>query len=454
MKRFGYILLALVFGMCYMENATAQIVALRSPKSGEVVVGNLIVSRDTDNVVVDYDILFGENVKACAVGLYVSTDIGSSWKSLGDGVKGNVGNILQPGPKKILLPLDYYEPALKDKQLMLKLVVHDVVRTVNLAVRGTSNCYVVSRKAFYTFPAVKGNSSESVGKVAAVDVLWETFGSSQAPLKGELISKVYYEDGMISFVTSERYREGNALIAARDASGKILWSWHIWLTDQPVEQPYFNGAAVMMDRNLGATSAEPGDPASLGLFYQWGRKDPFPGSSSVSSYSLAKCTIPWPSAVSSGDVSGTIEYTIARPATFIVHTTRKAEWHNDADSTRWHSDKTIYDPCPPGWRVPDGDVWIKALGPNADCTDIYDRKNRGADFYGKFGGAHQIWYPAAGSLSYTGGTLTNVGYEGYYWSVTPHSPKSLAFFFNNLSQLYPAYAQMRSCGCSVRCQKE
>ena len=124
MKRVGYILLALILVIGCMENAAAQIVALRSPQAGEVVVGNLIVSRDTDNVVVDYDILFGENVKACTVGLYVSSDIGNTWTSLGDGLKGNVGNILKPGPKKILLPFDYYESAFKDKQLMLKLIVH------------------------------------------------------------------------------------------------------------------------------------------------------------------------------------------------------------------------------------------------------------------------------------------------------------------------------------------
>ena len=40
----------------------------------------------------------------------------------------------------------------------------------------------------------------------------------------------------------------------------------------------------MMDRNLGATSATPGNVGSLGLLYQWGRKDPFLGSSSDFSY--------------------------------------------------------------------------------------------------------------------------------------------------------------------------
>ena len=32
----------------------------------------------------------------------------------------------------------------------------------------------------------------------------------------------------------------------------------------------------MMDRNLGATSVTPKDQNAYGVWYQWGRKDPFP----------------------------------------------------------------------------------------------------------------------------------------------------------------------------------
>ncbi|MCC8143462.1 MAG: hypothetical protein LIO97_05900 [Tannerellaceae bacterium] len=32
-----------------------------------------------------------------------------------------------------------------------------------------------------------------------------------------------------------------------------------------------------MDRNLGALSSTPGNGLALGLMYQWGRKDPYPG---------------------------------------------------------------------------------------------------------------------------------------------------------------------------------
>jgi hypothetical protein len=61
-----------------------------------------------------------------------------------------------------------------------------------------------------------------------------------------------------------------------DADGVILWSWHIWLVqDQIGYNTYANNAGVLMDRNLGATSAIEYDSGTIGLLYQWGRKDPF-----------------------------------------------------------------------------------------------------------------------------------------------------------------------------------
>ena len=148
---------------------------------------------------------------------------------------------------------------------------------------GTANCYIISEACEYKFPAVKGNSSDPVGTVASVEVLWETFGTATAPKKGDLIAEVSYDGGSntVSLRTASTFREGNALIGAKDARGKILWSWHIWMTDKPEDQSYKNYSSKMMDRNLGATSATPGDVGALGLLYQWGRKDPFMGASAI-----------------------------------------------------------------------------------------------------------------------------------------------------------------------------
>ena len=81
--------------------------------------------------------------------------------------------------------------------------------------------------------------------------------------------------------------EGNVKIGIKDAAGNVLWSWHIWVTDPPMNQNYLNGH-IAMDRNLGAVISSVDEWKSgvswpegkmfaeyaWGLYYQFGRKDP------------------------------------------------------------------------------------------------------------------------------------------------------------------------------------
>ncbi|MBR5300742.1 MAG: hypothetical protein IKU36_10925 [Bacteroidales bacterium] len=336
----------------------------------------------------------------------------------------------------------------------------------DLSANGTANSYIVSSAGSYKFSTVKGNSSESVGAVSSAEVLWESFGTYVTPNVGDLVKNVSYKNGEVTFQTADSFKEGNAVIAAKDASGKILWSWHIWLTDQPKEQVYKNNAGIMIDRNLGATSAIPGDVGALGLLYQWGRKDPFLGSSSISGAKEAKSTVTWPSAVSSDSSNGTIAYATANPTTFITGNGSNSDWYYtgsyDTDNTRWTtSDKTksIYDPCPVGWRVPDGGsngVWSKSLGSSSylDNSSSWDSTNEGMNFSGKFGSASTIWYPASGYLDYSDGSLLDVGYYGYCWSASPTSSNIILAYdlrFYGYSHVYPAGCSYRAGGYSVRC---
>ena len=330
---------------------------------------------------------------------------------------------------------------------------------VNLSELGTANSYIVSSSGSYKFGTVKGNSSESIGAVASAEVLWETFGTDVTPNVGDLVKNVKYADGAISFDTPSAFKEGNAVIAAKDASGKILWSWHIWLTDQPQGQDYYNNAGIMMDRNLGATSATPGDVGALGLLYQWGRKDPFLGSSSLTSNSnnwqTAKSTITWPSSVDSKSSTGTIEYAIAHPTTFIYYNPNNKDWYyssgESTNNSRWKTEKTIYDPCPAGWRIPDGGkegIWSKALGnPYREWnSEIYE--NKGVDFSGLFGDASNIWYP--GTTDY--GSLS-IG-VGCYWSCTTLGISAYYLHFKP-GEYHPAeYDRCRGSRFSVRCCRE
>ena len=324
----------------------------------------------------------------------------------------------------------------------------------------TANSYIVSAAGDYKFRAThKGNSTTStVGTINYAVVLWESFGTATAPTAGDLVKNVAYSDGYIRFTATAA--EGNAVIAAKDASDNILWSWHIWLTDKPAEHEYANRAGTMMDRNLGATSATPGDVGALGLLYQWGRKDPFLGSSAISGYNVAKSTITWPGKVESSAETGTIAYAVTHPTTFIsnadVYSNR--DWYytgnNTTDNTRWtesENAKSVYDPCPAGWRVPDGGT--DGIWKTAGFDDpTFDATNMGKIFSNN---GIEIWYPAAGYLAYDN-ALSNAGKSLYCWTATPwpDSAKAINLYFKSGSQNLETNYGMRVIGCSVRCCKE
>ena len=222
--------------------------------------------------------------------------------------------------------------------------------SVNLSANGTANCYIVPPVySSYVFDAtVKGNSTESVGTPATAEVLWETLLTSNYVEVGCVIESVVLEDGKVKFQLPFDPKPGNALVAVKDAEGTILWSWHIWVVDfDPVKtgQVYISGN-MLMDRNLGALSVVPtsGNYGAYRLFYPWGRKDPF----TIPDYGT---TAPQGAITAVYEDHSSINPTISNPT--VVYD--QAFWGNDA--TLWGSVKTIYDPCPAGWRVPDRDVW-------------------------------------------------------------------------------------------------
>lgn len=189
---------------------------------------------------------------------------------------------------------------------------------------------------------------------------------------------------------------GNAVIAAYDDTGAVIWSWHIWVTDADldakvqtytVHQNYANFATyqspVMMDRNLGATSAElwnsdTDSKDAHGLFYQWGRKDPLIGPSSENATSIAvvydkdnntieptdwaTTTTPitrddiakYPMTIYGG-ASGISENWFAEDACDLWGSS--VMYAVDGAEGKGAGEKSIYDPCPPGYRVPHPYVW-------------------------------------------------------------------------------------------------
>lgn len=354
------------------------------------------------------------------------------------------------------------------KQATCMIIVTSIQSIINLSAHGPANCYIIPQKGTYTFEAVQGNSDTPIGDVKGVKVLWESFGTNVVPSVAELIKPdITYADNFITFSTNDNYKKGNAVIAAySDANcseGNVLWSWHIWLTDQPGDIIHANNSGILMDRNLGATSAEPNDGSkTYGLLYQWGRKDPFVGSStSPASSTLAKTTITWPKVVcpdngSAGyDLvtnSGSVEYATKHPTT-LVYRYGKRDWESDESSRKWDSsNKTKYDPCPPGYRVPSISVWNHAGFP--DHNKICDEQLEYGVSIGTPYCSPNSWYPGTGGYLFS----YEMRYFGdsYLWSSDGSDGWGKSYYTSHSSSMIYGYwgtFEMYS-ALSVRCCKD
>jgi hypothetical protein len=216
---------------------------------------------------------------------------------------------------------------------------------MDLSQGGTANCYIVQTPGQYKFDAsVRGNSVENVGNIASAEIVWQFTDPENANAK--LINYTNLNGNYVEFEVAEDVTYGNALIAVKDASGTILWSWHIWICDFDPEltSHVYKSGNVVMDRNLGSTTLNTSNRSernkAIGPFYQWGRKDP-----------LTMSTV---SSIQSSVTN--VEETYAHPTAFFGSGYDK--WAYTWDYEFWSSDqKTMYDPCPPGWTVADRGTW-------------------------------------------------------------------------------------------------
>lgn len=192
-----------------------------------------------------------------------------------------------------------------------------------------ANCYMISKGGVYSFKPSMGKVDEWLFEdIAYAEVLWESYGTDEVITGGDLISHVSYENGRIIFVTAETFREGNAVIAAKDADGDMLWCWHIWMTDPPktVGVVVLGGshANAVMDRNVGASSAHLAECNIFGLYYYNRSNHPFIGPASLQNHNLATGTVEWAEFYKENPTYGS-----------------DAEYYN----------LRSVDPCPAGWEV-------------------------------------------------------------------------------------------------------
>ncbi len=200
-----------------------------------------------------------------------------------------------------------------------------------------------------------------------------------------LITNVELKFGYVRFKVPKGVNaRGNAVIAVYDENENILWSWHIWITESPqqVEIELNEGehhTITMLDRNLGATRAtcSNGDEAleTYGLYYQWGRKDPSMGPRTYDYNLVNLITAPYYNDFSDKRTAAevtqfarpTLKDAIENPMYLILPSSQTLNYsfnwlyerydflwgYNDATGM---TSKTIYDPCPYGYRVPSSEL--------------------------------------------------------------------------------------------------
>ncbi len=416
-----------------------------------------------------------------------------------------------------------------------------VVENAPTVIATASNCFIVPIGSKLQFDATKrGNGTAynagtelagtiPVASINKVELLWQDEPSLIVNVNGADKTKVIVETNSAAQAT----QGGNALVVARDVSNNILWSWHIWVTNYlatgtipttttaNTSYPVADGQVhtygtnfiaknpdkVIMDRNLGATKAyytpvpageSPEEAAkSFGFFYQWGRKDPFPrwdgngnsdaGAKAKQLYDADNKPINMTAVAvdaAQGGNANTLGYSIANPLNFIYNASANYDWYVKTNGTQnnllWGdaAEKTIFDPCPAGWRIAPNGTWndftvdgknqsgndeaygagltyfpyfINGVQQTANGTPTFVQSARNGRYYAQ--GNVKVWYPAPGFRNNSTGGLTYVGNGGWNWSSTVNGTN---VYFLDLRQtlIIPSNTYYRTSGDQVRCLRE
>ena len=382
----------------------------------------------------------------------------------------------------------------------------------------TANCYVVNAPGYYKFPIVYGNgivggnfnssafdssnyvthdgtkmntlSSAWISGVSSASLVWQDANGLIANTISIIQDATDNNNNYISFyIPKSSIKQGNAVIAVKNNSDQIMWSWHIWVTaldvysTQTVTSTYngttkqLNFMPVPLGWNSGSATVNPkaytlsvkqegsgktangivtqagqtGFASGTCTFYQWGRKDPFPpsnGSESNITLYAYETTNP----TMKNEAQTDIQTSIMNPLTFYV--SRTGSWENTRALDLWNVGntatdvnfnlvtKSVYDPSPAGFHLP----CTAAFTGFTTNNGTWNNTTKGYTFTN---GVETYWQ-ACGYRASNRGSLDHVGSYGYYWSAGPRNTT----YGCNLSFLsgyvYPQNYFYRAYGFSVR----
>ena len=383
------------------------------------------------------------------------------------------------------------------------------------AIENTANCYIISAPGTYRIPLVYGNAIK--GGATNVSAYTSTAPTTHLPKPGggyypeDLIlhtfvdhnddpitspyiniqnaadqatkAKVIWEDcqnivttpkvtgsGADSYLTftikKENLQNGNAVVAVTNATGKVMWSWHLWFTPKSSLKKIAvtsDGAEYkFMTDNLGwkytkwtgglkrevvvkiEQQAETGEKKTAtitlkqaagnnvregyGNLYQWGRKDPLPGINTTGfAFDNNYVEIPKDKGEEPANVikmkTRTIGRSIQNPGIMLPKVGGgKLGWqyqqiinmwsanNNKLDGSVRNDVKTIYDPSPVGFKVPDAHAFMGFSTTGAVWSNGYTFK---------VDNDKEIYFQAGGARYGTSGALTANGIVGFYWQSVP-----------------------------------
>ena len=417
--------------------------------------------------------------------------------------------------------------------------------------RRTANCYIVNAPGVYLLPLVYGNAikngtnnrSAYKSQAPVADNILKTFinhlgnaitnpyiGSNAGctPANATLVwqdEPNLVTDVGLSFdkrnlwfaVRPATIRQGNAVVAVRDASNTILWSWHIWVTD------YKPGITTpdkeitnrqdkhykLMAFNLGwcdgktetyaertvqvrfkqkptagytptATKtftvkqkAHTITESENNTYYQWGRKDPFVG---VLVGNINKTWYDAEGNVMTNRIPTTSNFSynnacitsgITQPNTFCTNDNMDDKYYNLWDANNradFPNDnsvvKTIYDPCPAGYSLPPNNVYsgFTTTGGNTSNSSQFNVQgpwNKGWNFYcGLNHTGDTVFFPASGYRGRSSAVPCDMGNIAYYWTAGPYDTYNGWYLIFHAGFVYPLYYNYRSHGFEVRASQE
>lgn len=277
-----------------------------------------------------------------------------------------------------------------------------------------ANCYIVREGGYYKFAAdridkshcFEGDKPASGGYKA--DWLWATGTESKVDFVG------LGNSGAVNFRVKAK-ANGNTIIAVVDPDKNIVWSWHVWCSvEDPMTPTTYsrNDSWNVSARNLGALSTEDGDPDTNLLYYQYGRKDPFPANTKNVVFNTSSKVFKSEDLKMSNVNSITddaVAFAVANPTKFINNISNNS-WVKGKTmaevQTLWGAGddlaktKTIYDPCPAGYTTViniDQGWYTYFVAKTADKNYGVTFNTKGITYVDPDGSS--TYYPAAGYLN-------------------------------------------------------